>query len=256
MEKAGRKQEAATAYLAIPDGASAYYGGLATRRLLALFPNNSPATTTPRGRALKALQEVRSSSHQYPVQYREAILRHARAHKIDPRLMLAIMKQESNFNPRAKSPAAARGLMQLTFDAATKYASKLKLKNLQEDDLYQPEVSIQLASAYLAELGAMFPGLPEAVAASYNGGEDNVARWVKRANQPDPGVFAAEVGFAETKDYVYKVMANYRAYSQLYTSDLRPIAADVTRTTAYGSGLNERFSKPVARSRSRRGSTR
>ena len=60
----------------------------------------------------------------------------------------------------------------------------------------------------------------EPVAASYNGGEDNVARWVKRANAKDPGVFTAEIGFDETKDYVQKVMTNYRAYKQLYTVDL------------------------------------
>ena len=66
----------------------------------------------------------------------------------------------------------------------------------------------------------MFPNQPEAVAASYNGGEDNVARWVKRAKQKDPGVFTAEVGFEETKGYVQKVMANYRAYQQLYTANL------------------------------------
>ena len=67
----------------------------------------------------------------------------------------------------------------------------------------------------------MFPGLPEAVAASYNGGEDNVARWVRRAGHKDAGVFSSEVGFAESKDYVFKVLANYRAYKELYTSDLR-----------------------------------
>jgi soluble lytic murein transglycosylase-like protein len=67
----------------------------------------------------------------------------------------------------------------------------------------------------------MFPDLPEAVAASYNGGEDNVERWVRRAVNKDNGVFAAEIGFAESKDYAMKVMANYRAYQQLYTSDLQ-----------------------------------
>jgi soluble lytic murein transglycosylase-like protein len=60
------------------------------------------------------------------------------------------------------------------------------------------------------------------VAASYNGGEDNVERWIKRAGgKPDAGVFTAEVGFAETKNYVNKVIAGYRAYKQLYTIDLQ-----------------------------------
>jgi soluble lytic murein transglycosylase len=92
---------------------------------------------------------------------------------------------------------------------------------LQEDDLYRPDASITVGSEYLSELSKLFPNLPEAVIASYNGGEDNVARWVKRARQTDAGVFTSEIGFAETKTYVFKVMANYRAYLQLYTAELQ-----------------------------------
>ena len=55
----------------------------------------------------------------------------------------------------------------------------------------------------------------------HNGGEDNVARWVARAVHKDHGVFTAEVGFNESKDYVNKVMANYRAYKILFTEDLK-----------------------------------
>ena len=94
------------------------------------------------------------------------------------------------------------------------------MRTVQESQLYQPETSIRLGSEYLAELTSMFPNLLEAVAASYNGGEDNVARWVRRAKQKDPGVFTSEVGFDETKAYVQKVMNNYRVYKQLYTLDL------------------------------------
>ena len=132
------------------------------------------------------------------------------------------MQQESNFRPRVKSGAAARGLLQLTIDTATKYAAHVGLNNLRDDDLYRPETSILLGSEYIADLARMFPNLPEAIVASYNGGEDNVARWLKRAKGRDPGVFTSEVGFDETKNYVNKVMAGYRAYQQLYTADLRP----------------------------------
>src|SRR6185503_13982516 len=157
----------------------------------------------------------------YPAPYRQAILSSARTQKLDPRFILALIRQESVFKPFAKSPAGARGLLQLTMDAAQKYASNAGMKPVQESQLYQPETSIRLGSEYLAELSEMFPNLPEAVAASYNGGEDNVARWVRRAKQKDPGVFTSEVGFDETKDYVQKVMNNYRAYQQLYTADLK-----------------------------------
>ncbi|HEX8000180.1 MAG TPA: transglycosylase SLT domain-containing protein [Pyrinomonadaceae bacterium] len=220
LERAGRTEEAINAYLAIPDRLDSYYGMLATDKLLAIKSAASrPAVTA---RVSRVQSEAASVSSQYPVMYRESIVSAASRRKLDPRLVLAIMRQESGFRPRAKSPAAARGLLQLTVDTAQKYTARVGLNNLQDDDLYRPEISILVGSEYLSELMRLFPNLPEAVAASYNGGEDNAARWLKRARRRDPGVFTAEVGFAETKNYVYKVMANYRAYRQLYTQDLRP----------------------------------
>ncbi len=221
LERGGRIEEATNAYLAIPDRADSYYGWLATKRLLAL---NSPARRAQvNDRAERVKTQINLAANLYPALYRETILREASRRRVDPRLVLAIMRQESGFRPRAKSPAAARGLLQLTIDTATRYAAHIGLNNLRDEDLYRPETSILLGSEYLADLSRQFPDLPEAVAASYNGGEDNAARWLKRAGgQRDPGVFTAEVGFDETKNYVYKVMANYRAYQQLYTNDLRP----------------------------------
>ena len=220
LERAGRMEEAANAYLAIPDGINSYYGELATKRLLAMKSAARRAAITERINRVNA--DIARSAALYPAQYAQAILRATARRKVDPRLVLAIMRQESNFRPRAKSQAAARGLLQLTIDTAAKYAPRAGLNNLQEIELYRPETNILVGSEYLSELARLFPDQPEAVAASYNGGEDNVARWLKRAGQKDAGVFAAEVGFSETKEYVFKVMSNYRAYRQLYTADLRP----------------------------------
>jgi soluble lytic murein transglycosylase len=220
LERAGRKDEAVNAYLSIPDRADSYYGGLATTRLNAL--SDASEREAVNARAARVRAQINSTANLYPAMYRETILREANRRKIDPRLVLAIMRQESGFKPRAKSPAAARGLLQLTIDTASRYAAHVGLNNLRDEDLYRPETSILLGSEYLADLSRMFEDLPEAVAASYNGGEDNVARWFNRADQRDPGVFTAEVGFEETKNYVFKVMANYRAYRELYTADLRP----------------------------------
>ena len=136
------------------------------------------------------------------------------------RSVLAIMKQESSFRASAKSPAAARGLLQLVYDTALKYNKKAGYPNLQPDDLYSPSVNIAVGSTYIADLKDEFGGLYEAIAASYNGGEDNAARWLNRSKPKDPGIFAAEVGFAESKAYVFKVMNNYRIYRELYTEDL------------------------------------
>ena len=130
------------------------------------------------------------------------------------------MKQESAFKPNAKSPSAARGLLQLTIDAAQKYAKRAGFSRLTDDMLYQPNVNIAIGSEYLSELSKMFAGLAEAIAASYNGGEDNAARWLNRSKPKEAGIFAAEVGFAETKNYVFKVMTNYRIYRVLYDENL------------------------------------
>ncbi|MEO8574357.1 MAG: lytic transglycosylase domain-containing protein, partial [Pyrinomonadaceae bacterium] len=77
-----------------------------------------------------------------------------------------------------------------------------------------------VGSAYIADLKSEFGGLYEAIAASYNGGEDNAARWLDRSRPKEPGIFASEVGFAESKAYVFKVMNNYRIYRELYTEGL------------------------------------
>jgi soluble lytic murein transglycosylase len=215
LEHGGRKEEAITAYSAVSDSIDSYYGWLATQRLSAL--GGSARVAERESRVSAAIERVAES---YPAPYRQTILSAAKARKIDPRFILALIRQESVFKPFAKSPAGARGLLQFTMDSAQKYAAGAGLPSLQESQLYQPETSIRLGAEYVQQLSLMFPNLLEPVAASYNGGEDNVARWLKRAKRKDSGVFTSEIGFEETKGYVQKVMANYRAYRQLYTPDL------------------------------------
>ncbi|MBA2503635.1 MAG: transglycosylase SLT domain-containing protein [Pyrinomonadaceae bacterium] len=219
LEQSRQTAQAINAYAAIPDNLSSYYGGLATARLLAL---GGAGRNQAQARQNRVRAEAFAAATNFPAPYRDIIVRLTANTKVDPRLLLAVMRQESDFRTNAKSPAAARGLMQMTTDTGAKYARQAGFNNLQEADYYRPEVSIGLATVYVAELIELFPNLAEAVAASYNGGEDNIARWLARAKSTDGGVFTSEVGFSETKDYVAKVMANYRAYSQLYTRDLRP----------------------------------
>jgi len=218
LDRAGKTQDAARFYQMIPDNANSYYGNLATKRLAASADGNARRSAAERMQA--AHTTFLQTAADYPAPYRTQILRESKKQGLDPRLVFAIMKQESGFKPDAKSPSAARGLLQLTIDAAQKYADRSGVRNLTEDSLYRPDVSIAVGCGYLGELSRMFAGLPEAIVASYNGGEDNVARWLARSNQRDEGVFAAEVGFSETKNYVFKVMSYYRAYQQLYDSNL------------------------------------
>jgi soluble lytic murein transglycosylase len=202
LEKAGRTGESRPVLASI--GSGSYFGELAANKL--------------GGAGVKATAAV--SSAEFPAAFRSELVRYAKPRGVDPRFVLAIMKQESSFRPAAKSPSAARGLLQLVYDTALKYNKTAGFPSLQPDDLYTPSTNIAVGSAYMADLKDQFDGLYEAIAASYNGGEDNAARWLNRSKPKDPGVFVAEVGFAETKNYVLKVMNNYRVYRQLYTEDL------------------------------------
>ncbi len=209
FEKSGDKQRAMDTYGSIPNSLSSYYGGLASERLArngAKFHVPAPPTA----------KQITDS----PVMYRAEVLQFARKHKIDPRFVLSIMKQESSFRPAVKSPSAARGLLQLVFDTALKYNKKAGFPALQPDDLYIPRTNIAIGVEYIAALDDQFHGLLEAIAASYNGGEDNAMRWLHRSKPKEPGIFASEVGFAETKHYVFKVMNNYRIYRALYDENL------------------------------------
>lgn len=217
-EHAGNKDQATAAYLSIPDGPESYYGWLASKRLKKLAQTSKENLVSQRED--KVNSSIAAVADSYPAPYRQALVKASKTRKVDPRFLLAVMRQESVFKPQAKSPAGARGLLQFTIDTAQKYALAAGLSAISESQLYQPDTSIVLGAEYVEQLSTMFPQQLEAVAASYNGGEDNVARWLTRAKHKDPGVFTAEIGFEETKGYVQKVMANYRVYTQLYTQDL------------------------------------
>jgi soluble lytic murein transglycosylase len=157
----------------------------------------------------------------YPAPYAEALIEYAPARGVDPRFVLSIMRQESRFRPEAKSNAAARGLLQFIPSTANQIAAELGLKDFRQDDLYNPRMAVLFGSQYMGNLFRQFPDMPQAVAASYNGGEDNVARWVARAHSNDMDRYVLEIGFTQSKDYVYKVLPNYWVYQTLYTEQLK-----------------------------------
>ena len=158
----------------------------------------------------------------YPAMYQYSLLHFAPGRKVDPRLLLAIMRQESRFQPDAKSYAAARGLMQFISTTSTRVSGELGRDNFVQDELYYPPTAILFGAQYLADLFNVFPDQPDAVAASYNGGDDNMKRWLSRSRSNLPERYVPEIMFAQSKDYVYRVMANYRMYQYLYDENLRP----------------------------------
>ena len=200
-------KSANSVFSSIPPSASSYYAGLAADKVS--------------GPGVKLISSVSAKYYSdYPVQFQQHVIREGKKRGVDPRFLLAIMKQESSFKQGAKSPAGARGLLQLVYDTAIKFNRKAGYPNLRPDDLYDPATNIAIGAEYIKFLKDEFEGLYEGIAASYNGGEDNALRWLNRSKPKDPGIFTAEIGFAETKNYVYKVMTNYRIYRELYDENL------------------------------------
>jgi soluble lytic murein transglycosylase len=158
----------------------------------------------------------------YPTPFADELLAASDANKVDPCMLLAIMRQESGFRADVKSVAAARGILQFIPSTALRIAAAAKIENFALDDLFYPPTAIKLAGSYVGELSRQFPNQPEAVIASYNGGDDNMKRWLGRSRSDDPGFYVAEIMFSQTKDYVIKVMSNYRMYRLIYDERLRP----------------------------------
>ena len=159
----------------------------------------------------------------YPTPFRDSLLKHTTSRSLDPRFVLSIIRQESRYQVDVKSVSAARGMMQFIPATADEIATQLKLNGFTQDDLYNGDTAILFGAQYLANLFKQFPNQPQAVAGSYNGGADNLARWIARSRSNEADRYVPEIGFSQTKDYVYKVMSNYWNYQRLYDKQLQPI---------------------------------
>jgi soluble lytic murein transglycosylase len=160
----------------------------------------------------------------YPTPYADLVRKYSAQHGVDPRFLLSIMRQESRFDPNARSGAAARGLMQFISSTSQKLGTELGFGRVEPEDVYDPGTSILFGAQYLSDLFKLFPDKPEAVAAAYNAGEENMPRWLGRARSQSPEQYVSEIVYAQSKDYVHKVMTNYRMYCFLYEIDLQPIS--------------------------------
>ena len=147
----------------------------------------------------------------YPIDYYDEIKKYSNT----PELMLALMREESYFNPKATSSVGARGLMQLMPATASEiYGSKIN-----PEDLYNPEFNIQLGNTYYTKLRNSLNGYDISAVASYNGGIGSIKRWQTSITYNDTDEFVEQIPYAETKNYVKKVFRSYWNYLRIYTFD-------------------------------------
>ena len=126
-------------------------------------------------------------------------------------LLYAVMRQESRFDREAASPAAARGLMQLTLPAAGDAARELNESPPAYADLYDPARSLRLGARTLRNLLVRFDGDDALAASGYNAGAGQTALWAGGARRPVEALLAS-ISYLETRAYVRRVLANRILY--------------------------------------------
>ncbi len=151
----------------------------------------------------------------YPLLYREHIDHYANARGLDPYLVAALIRQESTFNPRVRSRAGARGLMQL-IPATGRQVARQERRRYSTRELYNPEINIRYGTRYLKDVLGRFNGRVDYALASYNAGPHRVKRWTGMDMSIDPEVFIEEIPFDETRKYVKLVLRNEMLYRRLY----------------------------------------
>lgn len=164
----------------------------------------------------------------YPRPHGEIVDRLALRAEVDPAFCSAIVRAESAWRPEVRSPADARGLMQLIPPTANRLARQAGLSGFDAEQLFDPEVNVRLGVLYLGQLLALFDGDMAAAAASYNAGEMKVAEWWQAHDAKgtmDPARRIESIPYRETRVYVKRVLEATGWYRWLEGCD----AATVSR---------------------------
>jgi len=156
----------------------------------------------------------------FPKNYWSLVERQARVNRIDPYLVMGLIRQESAFNARATSSADARGLMQVMPTTATssKRASRIRYAGMR---LYNATYNIRFGCAYLQTLLNEFNSKPEQALAAYNAGDFRVRDWMKDTSFRDSSEFLEAIPIHATRAYVESVLRDAAIYRQLLTGQAK-----------------------------------
>jgi len=148
----------------------------------------------------------------FPEPWWETIEAESAKNNLDPYLVASLIRQESEFNPSAISPANAYGLMQLLPSVGKSMAHEEGMKNFQTFQLLDPATNIRLGTRYLRQTLNRFGGVKEYALAAYNAGGERVSDW--QAGEHNEGIdeFVESIPFSETRIYVENILRDIAAY--------------------------------------------
>ena len=151
----------------------------------------------------------------YPLKYTEYVEKYAKKYDIDPYMVYAIIKAESNFDENAKSATDAIGLMQIMEETALETANKMDL-DVSVEDLFKPDININIGLNYFTYLSNKYDDNYALAIVAYNAGMGNVDNWIKEGIIEEDGSDLENVPFKETNNYVRKILRDYEIYKDLY----------------------------------------
>lgn len=161
------------------------------------------------------LLELQILPNIYPQKYSEYVEKYAQECGIDPLLIYSIIKAESNFKDDAKSNSNAIGLMQVMLSTAQEMGESLEIEQITEEKLYNPEINIKIGVKYFKSLLEKYNNYNLAIIA-YNAGMGNLDSWIEKGIIDEQGENIENIPFSETKNYVKKILQNYRIYQEIY----------------------------------------
>jgi len=152
----------------------------------------------------------------FPLAYWPDLQRNAAANSLDPYLVASLIRQESEFNPGAVSPANAYGLMQLLAPVGKSEAKAMHMKKFSTASLLVPGTNIQLGTHYFKAMVSQYNGQVEYALAAYNAGSNRVDDWLQSGRYRDVPEFVESIPFTETREYVQAIVRNAKVYQRLY----------------------------------------
>lgn len=172
----------------------------------------------------KQPDEQRLYALRFPLHHDDSIRREAARNAIDPAWVAAEIRAESIFNPRARSPANAMGLMQVLPGTGAAVAKGIALPGYAgAASLYEPDINIAIGTAYLRQLLNTY-GLPYLTIAAYNAGPGPTGRWQSQRPNFEPDFWIETISYKETRDYVARVLAFSVIYDWRLNGDMLPLS--------------------------------
>lgn len=152
----------------------------------------------------------------YPYGYREYLTQYGSQYDIDPLFALAVIRQESSFQPEVGSYAGAQGLMQIMPATGKSIAGQIGIQNYSRAMLLDPETSIKMGIYYLRQQLDSFNQSMIYTLGAYNGGPGSMSRWISDWGDKDPEEFIEYITYLQTREYIKLVLRNYWFYQMLY----------------------------------------